>query len=153
MLTLRLFHGRRTPKEQLEGWGADGPTLGPLESAHIIYGGLSLAVNEIDVIELSMINALIYYDGMFYGDAALSEALEPTALPVQSLADPKPALLRKRDERGSVMLPADVLPEYQRRLQVFADSIRELAGDRAADSINRALANVVRRKGRPGRKA
>ena len=34
---LHLYHGRLDPDEQLEAWGFDGPTLGPLEYVHGTY--------------------------------------------------------------------------------------------------------------------
>jgi hypothetical protein len=37
-LTLKLFHGRGTPFEQLNDWGFDGPVLGPFESIQFTYG-------------------------------------------------------------------------------------------------------------------
>ena len=35
---LRLFHGRNSADEQLDDWGFDGPTIGPLEYVHTTYG-------------------------------------------------------------------------------------------------------------------
>jgi hypothetical protein len=29
MVYLQLFHGRKTPDEQMSGWGTEGPVLGP----------------------------------------------------------------------------------------------------------------------------
>lgn len=34
---LHLFHGRNAPDEQLDDWGLDGPTIGPLEYVHVTY--------------------------------------------------------------------------------------------------------------------
>ena len=34
---LGLFHGRNTPHEAMNGWGFDGPALGPLKHVHTTY--------------------------------------------------------------------------------------------------------------------
>lgn len=36
-LYLVLFHGRKTPDEELEDWGSDGPCI-PIEGFHTTYG-------------------------------------------------------------------------------------------------------------------
>lgn len=35
---LHLFHGRKDPHEDMDDWGFDGPTIGPLEYVHVTYG-------------------------------------------------------------------------------------------------------------------
>ena len=35
---MKLFHGRNTPDEDLDDWGADGPIIGPLQWVHTTYG-------------------------------------------------------------------------------------------------------------------
>lgn len=74
-----LFHGRKTPDEQLEDWGEDGPVLGPFSWAHQTYcWDLKLGdlAGDDSVGELIFFEELAYYDGMFYGD--LSITAEPT---------------------------------------------------------------------------
>jgi hypothetical protein len=34
---LGLFHGRDSPHEAMNGWGFDGPALGPLKHVHTTY--------------------------------------------------------------------------------------------------------------------
>src|SRR6266540_2029269 len=36
-LYLALFHGRKTPDEDMEDWGFDGPMIGPLSYVHTTY--------------------------------------------------------------------------------------------------------------------
>src|SRR5580765_2933120 len=36
-LYLGLFHGRHQPNEQMDSWGFDGPTIGPLKWCHTTY--------------------------------------------------------------------------------------------------------------------
>jgi hypothetical protein len=38
MVYLQLFHGRKTPDEQMSGWGTEGPVLGPFPFVHSTYG-------------------------------------------------------------------------------------------------------------------
>ncbi|MBB5707319.1 hypothetical protein [Sphingopyxis panaciterrulae] len=38
-LYLSLFHGRKSIDEQLDDWGFDGPTIGPLEYVQVTYMG------------------------------------------------------------------------------------------------------------------
>lgn len=34
---LHLFHGRTDPEEDMDDWGSDGPTIGPLAYVHTTY--------------------------------------------------------------------------------------------------------------------
>ena len=36
-LYLHLFHGRDDPEEDMDDWGFDGPTIGPLKFVHTTY--------------------------------------------------------------------------------------------------------------------
>jgi hypothetical protein len=36
-LYLAMTHGRHHPDDQLNGWGFDGPTIGPLKWCHTTY--------------------------------------------------------------------------------------------------------------------
>lgn len=36
-LYIHLFHGRKTPDEELDDWGSDGPVIGPLRYVHGTY--------------------------------------------------------------------------------------------------------------------
>ncbi len=114
MLTLRLFHGRRSPEESLADWGQEGPTLGPFESLHLTYGTLRLD----EGIELPLINGLIHHEGVHYADAEITET-------------------------PPITLPTQALDTYRKQLAVFVDAVRETAGDDTAEAIHRALANVV----------
>ena len=114
MLTLRLFHGRRSPEESLADWGQEGPTLGPFESLHLTYGTVRLD----DTYELPLINGLIHHEGVHYADAEISEA-------------------------AAITLPAQALDTYRKQLAVFGDAVRETAGEEAAEAVHRALAKVV----------
>lgn len=67
---LGLFHGRKTPDEQLDGWGENGPVIGPLAYVHTTY--LThirfCPVGEDDPTDLNIIEDMVEFDGMYYGD-------------------------------------------------------------------------------------
>ena len=79
-LYLGLFHGRTHPREQLDNWGFDGPTIGPLRWYHTTY--LSDIKIEFEAaadalpyfgeaevqFELPVNGDLLSYGGMYYGD-------------------------------------------------------------------------------------
>jgi len=75
---VRLFHGRKDPEEDLDGWGADGPVLGPFEWYHSTYlhhirVGCWPPLEDIEW-EITAVDGLVYYDGMFYGDVSVVSA-------------------------------------------------------------------------------
>ncbi len=66
---LRLFHGRVTPDEQLNDWGTDGPVFGPYDYVSTTYGcEIRMGNNVENPCELSIIDGLVFYDGIYYGD-------------------------------------------------------------------------------------
>lgn len=80
-LWLRLFHGRKKQKEQLNDWGADGPIFEIQNWFHMVY---AMTINfetkdswecDLDITR----DGLIYYDGMYYGDMEIFAATEAVA--------------------------------------------------------------------------
>lgn len=72
-LYLRLWHGRRNPEEKLDGWGTDGPTLGPFESIGGTYcADLKAFSDDGDEVWFTFHEDLLFYDGLFYGDWSIS---------------------------------------------------------------------------------
>ena len=66
---LKLFHGRNTPDEELEGWGFGGPTLGPLNYVHMTYGdNVKVGWGDREEDMFSLWEDMICYDGKWYGD-------------------------------------------------------------------------------------
>ena len=79
-LYLGLFHGRNDPDQRMDGWGFNGPTIGPLEWCHTTYA------SDIKIEFVSASDALRYfkcedcqqvlgihgdmlvYDGKYFGD-------------------------------------------------------------------------------------
>ena len=66
---LELFHGRVSPDEELEGWGAAGPVF-LVDYVHVTYwSDLKLGIDHPGGDgDLRRVDDLVYYDGMFYGD-------------------------------------------------------------------------------------
>lgn len=71
---VRFYHGRKTVEEQLDGWGTEGPVIGPV-SVSWTYGKLRL-----DMEYLVMREDLIYFQGVYYGDF---EILDDNSLMIQ----------------------------------------------------------------------
>ncbi len=73
---VNLFHGRKTPTEQVEDWGENGPILGPFESVGIVYGGsLKMASDRGGIWFIDLVGDCYYYDGQFYGDIEIMSGL------------------------------------------------------------------------------
>jgi hypothetical protein len=68
-LYLKLFHGRETLEEQMDGWGTDGPVFGPLSYVHTTYRDtVHIGDDEGDLGDLFLVEECLYYDGIYYGD-------------------------------------------------------------------------------------
>lgn len=77
---LKLLHGRRSVREEMDDWGSDGPWIGPLKWFHCTYLS-SLGIGFEDGSEVApmlqggdlpspmfLSSGLLYFDGMYYGD-------------------------------------------------------------------------------------
>jgi len=79
-LYLELSHGRRDPREQMSGWGFDGPAIGPLKWYHTTYvSDIKIEFeNAADAVEYFCVSqaffelpveaGLLVFGGMYYGD-------------------------------------------------------------------------------------
>jgi hypothetical protein len=93
-LYLHLYHGRADPADNLEDWGSDGPVIGPLAFVHTTYmcdvkfaaapdvmdrffpavmaewreRGFSNVHGPLCDWHFTIVDDLIEYDGVFYGD-------------------------------------------------------------------------------------
>ncbi len=96
-LYLHLFHGRRDPSDNLDEWGIEGPTIGPLASLHVTFmcdisfatapevmeryfpaviadwqaRGLANADGPLCEWNFPIVDDLVAYDGVYYGDWAV----------------------------------------------------------------------------------
>ncbi|MDP1823344.1 MAG: hypothetical protein Q8L48_08885 [Archangium sp.] len=144
-LSIQLFHGRSDPDEQLEDWGFDGPCLGPLDGVQLTYGKVRLVGPFDELVSLGGVDDLLFYDGQYFGDARISTVDEqPATAQVEEQLTLVPPSLCSR-EQPVIELPPRLAREYLRRVEVFVDSVRELAGDRAAEGVRRALQKVAPR--------
>jgi hypothetical protein len=81
---LRLYHGRKSPAENLEDWGSEGPVFGPYESIQVTYGSHIKMHKSDGFDDLNWYEDLVYYDGIFYGDMEVFSAEEaPETMPYQ----------------------------------------------------------------------
>lgn len=69
-LYLRLYHGRKNPDQQMDDWGFNGPTFGPLSAVVMTY----LATirihgrNPADELWLDTTQDMVLWRGNYYGD-------------------------------------------------------------------------------------
>jgi hypothetical protein len=71
-LYLRLYHGRHDPNQEMNGWGFDGPTFGPLLSFVQTYCATFRIYGEDDTeYWLETHDDMIRWDGSYYGDLEL----------------------------------------------------------------------------------
>lgn len=146
MLTLRLFHGRRSLDEQLSDWGRDGPVLGPLRSVNSTYCE-ELRLETIDgvLVELQVVRGLVYYGGVLYGDFEISNELEPTEQVNEPRAElESPALRKALRGWAASQKRVRVGSRFATTAEVFLDSVRELEGDEVADVIRFHMRTWVR---------
>ncbi len=83
-MQLQLFHGRDNPNEEIEDWGFNGPTIGPLRFVHTTYANfvrLAFADEKTqkrffpdspavfpDPVDLDVVDGCLAYDKSYYGD-------------------------------------------------------------------------------------
>jgi len=72
-LYLELFHGRKSPDEELDDWGSQGAIFGPLQFAHTTYASdvkMQFKDGSDGWLHITK-DSLVYYDGVYYGDWSL----------------------------------------------------------------------------------
>ena len=79
IMTMKLWHGRKDPDQQMDCFGEDGPTF-EVEWVNWTYGDISFinfaGGEETDELWLEDLTfeRLFYYDGWYYGDFEFSIA-------------------------------------------------------------------------------
>lgn len=143
LLAIHLFHGRKTPYENLDDWGFQGPVIGPFHWCHTTYdcdtrlGREGMEHDEEGLWELrkSICGDVLYYDGNYYGDwsvapFALFEAdgcskMEPfdaekAKLPENIPEDPDPDVIAVDNRLATLKRIAEVrLRALERLLEPF----------------------------------
>jgi hypothetical protein len=83
-LYLALFHGRHTPTAKMNGWGFNGPKIGPLRWFHTTYAS-DIRIEFEDIkdaavhfkkeefqFEMVVNDDMLVYDNMYFGDWTVS---------------------------------------------------------------------------------
>jgi hypothetical protein len=72
-LYLRLFHGRTDPNQDMDNWGFDGPTFGPLTCYVHTYccDFRAFGDNPDDELRLETHGDMIHWQSCYYGDMEL----------------------------------------------------------------------------------
>jgi hypothetical protein len=66
---ITLLHGRKTPTEEMDEKGSQGPAFGPYSELYSIYSHSLLFLRQDGQSdEFTAIDGLLYYDGVYYGD-------------------------------------------------------------------------------------
>ena len=68
---LRLFHGRNTIDEELNSWGFEGPTFGPLDHFHATYLTTFSMYGATSEAELLAVEDMFVFEGKYYGDMTI----------------------------------------------------------------------------------
>ena len=102
----KLFHGRERPDEQMENWGEPGPVFGPFPYFHVTYG-CEIKFDDDAGRHLHIVDDVVYYDGMFYGDWSVFDG-PPNGEEARRLTDfdPQQATLPEKYCRCSCMTPS-----------------------------------------------
>lgn len=144
LLSVRLFHGRKHPDEKLDDWGFDGPCLGPFSGVHLTYQHVGVFAEHEERLAIPHVEDLLFYGGGYFGDASIRSVSEqPPTAQIDERLTAIPSKFEWRVRRP-VVVPRSKLREYLRRVDVFADSVRELVGDAAADAARDALSRAVK---------
>jgi hypothetical protein len=127
-LFLHLFHGRADPTEVLSDWGADGPTLGPFDTLHVVYlSSVELHAGDFEL-TLPVRDGLICFDGVSYGDYEVRP--EPPGPPLS---------LEHAGHRVSARPTVSLLDRCAPLSHVFLDAIRTQHGDELARHLETLL--------------
>jgi hypothetical protein len=72
-LYLRLYHGRKDPAQEMQEWGFDGPTFGPLFSVvQTYFATIRLCHSKMDDdFWLDVRDRMIVWNGSYYGHFAV----------------------------------------------------------------------------------
>ena len=74
MLSIKLYHGRKSPDENLNDWGTDGPRL-RIGGFHVTYlSTFRVMLEDKDWYFLKFVDDLLYYDGTLYGDFTINDS-------------------------------------------------------------------------------
>lgn len=120
MVYLELFHGRKTPTEQLDDWGELGPVFGPFPFVHTTYACEIKLGEQAHVLPILLPEGMTYYDGMYYGDWSVCSA--------QIFADNPNLQARLRAfEAAKACLPQDDVSKLRQETEELTELAHEIA--------------------------
>ena len=64
---IKLFNGRLSTEEELDGRGIEGPVFGPYPCFHTTFGD-NLKFDPTRGLCISLVENMVYYDGVYYSD-------------------------------------------------------------------------------------
>jgi len=66
---LEFYHGRKDPKEDVDGWGFQGPVFGPYDTIHTTYAlHIRCSLGRIDYGMFPIVEGCVEFNGAYYGD-------------------------------------------------------------------------------------
>lgn len=84
---VQLFHGRSNPDQDLQDWGEQGPVF-LVDWFHVTYlHHIRMGDATDDNMELNLVEDMLYYDGMYYGDWSVFHNLQPPAKDPTDIAE------------------------------------------------------------------
>ena len=85
-LYMGLFHGRRNPNQDLNGWGSEGPVVGPFSKIIVEdFNKITLIGEDGTQYQLKVVEDLVYIDGTYYGDVTIFTKKRSEKLPSRSI--------------------------------------------------------------------
>jgi hypothetical protein len=92
---LQLYHGRLDPGQILDGWGFDGPVLGPFPHVHVTYGStIDIGEGPDDRLDFGN-DGLLKFEDCYYGDFTVLGDLS---------SDPDVKLLKRWERTREVLM-------------------------------------------------
>ena len=110
-LYLDLYHGRKTADENMEnGWGFNGPLIGPLENIHMTYlhtfrvffkAANRCGFERSDDNWINLQEDMILFQGNYYGDWSMSDLTAAQATKMRKEKDRINAISYKKYLKSS----------------------------------------------------
>ena len=70
-LYLELYHGRNNPDQDMDGWGFQGPVIGPFNMYTITYLNILRLLYNGNGYTIPLETDMLAVDGKYYGDWAI----------------------------------------------------------------------------------
>lgn len=95
-----LYHGRKDPDEDMKDWGTMGPVF-EVDMCNFLYGNKIRLMKDNNIIGfLLVVDGLIYYDGVYYGEVSITGGDPTDADPMRIVPfDPEKANAKQVDAK------------------------------------------------------